>query len=199
MSIAAVNAPPSHAYVGQELPPTRHSGEPGAEHASASFQVAKEVAMAAMARLESTQAGHAPWGRCGTPFSRKRAIARKGLDDQDCRECVKALVDRMRSDPSLGPQSDAAKRVGTLQASLTSSSPKPRKRALWHLAEGRQRNAEGVGQLRGPDRASPGKGTGPGHHADRGWAERWIERQFDYDSVDADHQAGNSTFALRAA
>lgn len=195
MSITSVNSNPVHAYAGYQAPTAPQGGQLGAAEAFASY----EAPATSSAQPDIGRGAFLSNGMCGTPSYETVQLQEKvGLINKAQQE-VKTLVNRMRQDPTLGPKSDAAQRVGALQATYDFVVSETKKSGLYDtLQQAAVQRLKDSGNYEGLVSQVQEKEAAMGRTRDRAWAESWIEGQFDYDRVDANHQDGQPYFDLRA-
>ncbi|AOB30501.1 hypothetical protein AKI39_07030 [Bordetella sp. H567] len=161
---------------------------------------AREIAATAIAdHPGGAQAGPVPWLTCDVPAAKDASLQEKVLGITKAENEVKTLVERMRNDPSLGPRSERAERVGTLEGALDYIVSETKKSGLYgNLQQAAVERLKASGNYEDLIRKILEKEASMGSTRDRAWAEDWIEGQFDYDRVDANHDQGMPYFELRA-
>ncbi|WP_427185208.1 hypothetical protein ACL598_10205 [Bordetella bronchialis] len=212
MSVATVNATPvlPHAANAAPLPPREELD--GAALTLASYQ-ARQARLPSPPLDEANRAAVPAKadGQAATPVpdAQARLLAR-WHDILDLREKVglikradaelNAAIRRMEADPTLGPTSAAADRVGVRQATLDHVVAEAKNSglhdALTRAAIQRLKDSGNYEPLIDQVIAAEDR---QGRMRDRAWAEKWIERQFDPDSIDAGFRAGEPYFDLRVA
>ncbi|ANN71843.1 hypothetical protein [Bordetella bronchialis] len=212
MSVATVNAIPALPHAANAAPLAPREELDGAAQALASYRARQARLLSPP--LDAASGAGAPAKAGGQPVTpmpdaQARLLAR-WHDILDLRENVglikraetelNAAIRRMDADPALGPTSPAADRVGVRQATLDYVVAEAKKSGLHDaLTQAAVQRLKASGNYEALiDRVVASEAT-QGRTRDRAWAEKWIERQFDPDSIDAGFRAGEPYFDLRVA
>lgn len=190
MSITAISPAQGYALPGpQSLPQVPANAQGGVQYAFASYEAPSFAASGQP--VVGRGAGFPPGAMGGIPSDATTHVQDKVALLKRAEQALHTLVQRMKDDPSVLSGSKPAG-WAAFDFVIAETRKSGLYGALQQAAIERLKNSGNYDDL--VRQVLQGE-SNHGHTRDRAWAENWIERQFDFDSVDADLQPGKPYFA----